>query len=179
MWKNNMINISEEYRNLPHVSHLNQITSYENPDVFMAENILDFQQNNHLITVSKYKLFPWSIEPLEVGYINFHNVRLVKYAGNTFNIIDGSGNQIVSWDTSNLIFPAKQSYEEAQEKQGLENGNWVHSLQLGYDIHSKQSAILSVQKNEFDTKGYEKESLLAKIKSFFPDFEADINPLWQ
>lgn len=173
-----MINISELARS--DMSLLGRIHSLTEFDIYYAEDVADIQRNRPQL---RYPLCRDLLISTLGGcyvketYVLIHNVGIErlrdgesKEVKDFFKLHDGSGTELVYWGRGlPPYFDAEVSFEEAQETQGFEDGDWVFEVFLNYIDHMRlyfPLAIVSVQKNESsENRSHEEPTLPEKIRS--------------
>ena len=87
-----------------------------------------------------------------------------------FIVHDDTGQDLMYWFERGRLLQASHSYEEVQKEQGLKREDWVHDILVRYLIKYKLPTIIDVRKYKFSNKEPEKQSIVEKIRSFFPDY---------
>lgn len=173
-----MINISDIIRQQPETSFLRKIRSLRDPDIYFAENIRDYRENAPNLEFPWYKrdiLFYSDCD--DRAYISIMNVELNKLKINNFEIPnwfiihDETYTEVVYWNANSDLIPTLHSFEELQEKQGLKDGDYVYDIFLRYLIKKDFTSIVEVRKYNFSNKKPEKESIIERVRGFFPKGE--------
>lgn len=164
-----MINISEIIRQQPETSFLRKLRSLRGPDIYLAENIMDYRENAPNLEFPWYKresIF-YHADFMERAYISIMNVGLNKLRINNieipdlFVIHDETYTDIVYWSNS-IPF---------EEVQGLKDGNYIYNILLRYLIKKNLPSIVEVRKYNFSNRKLEKESIMERVRGFFPKGE--------
>jgi len=175
-----MLNLSQLARESPDYPLVGTIISFRNPDIYLAENLVDYHQNAPSLEFPWYKRFPLPDKSMDRAYIVFKNVGLKKLnldpdKPNWFVLHDDSGQELVYWNADHKTFPTMASFDQVQAKQGLKDDDWVYEVCVRYLIHSNLSSVVQVSRHRFSNRKLERVSLTERIMSLFPEFE----PQWQ
>lgn len=176
-----MLNLSQLARESPNYSIVRRIRSIRDPDIYLAENLADYQHNAQSLEFPWYKRFPFPDKFMDRAYIIFQNVGLKKLnyeeieIPNWFILHDYSGQELIYWNADNESFPTVASFEEVQKQQGLKDDDWVYDVFVRYLIPSNLPSVVEVNRYKFSNRKPEIDSLAERIRSFFPEFE----PEWQ
>ena len=175
-----MLNLSQLARESSNYPLLNKIQNIIDPDIYLAENIADYKENAPNFEFPWYKRFPLTEDRV---YIIFQNIGIKTLEDeeriiipNWFVLHDDSGQELVYWNSDSKLFPARASFEEIQETQGLKEEDWVYDVFIRYLIKSNFPSIAEVRKYNFSDKKPERDTLAERIKSFFPEFEPSLQP---
>ena len=173
-----MINLSEIIRQQPETSFLRKLRSLRDPDIYLAENIRDYRENAPNLEFPWYKRSVPFVKDLdERVYISIMDVRLNKLKINNFEIPnyfvihDETYAEVVYWNINSNLIPTLHSFEELQEKQGLKDGDYIYDILLRYLIKKDFPSIVEVRKYNFSNRKPEKESIMERVRSFFPSPE--------
>jgi len=177
----NMLNLSQLARESHNYSKLEIIQSSLYPDIYLAQNLVDYQSNSRELKFPWYKsIIPNMLE--DRAYIIFQNVGLkilvheqVKFP-NWFILHDDSGEELIYWNANHELFPATNSFRKAQQQSGLKNDDWVYDVFVRYLISKDLPSIVDVRKYKFSDKQPEKDSLVKRIRNFFPEFRPELQP---
>ncbi len=165
-----MLNLSQLARESPNVSFVRKIRSFRDPNIYLAENLADYQQNAPILDFPRYKRFLSQDKFMDRAYIIFQNVGLKKLSHkrieilNWFVLHDDSGQELVYWNADHELFPTLASFDEVQEKQGLKEDDWVYDVFIRYLIPSNLPSVVEVNKYKFSNRKPEKDSLAEIIK---------------
>jgi len=175
-----MLNLSEEARKSPTHPFWRKINHFRDPDIYLAEDVKDFVDNG------KNLPYPWYKKPvphiifsyLKRAYIIFQNVGIrtveaelgIKDSGsNHFLVHDDSGVVVMYWGfEGQLDVGSRQSYEKAQDEQGLKKDDWVYDIFVRYIIKANLPTIVEVRKYRFSNPKPEKAKLLQRVREFLP-----------
>ena len=173
-----MINISEIIRQQPETSFFKKLRSLRDPDIYLAENIRDYRENAPNLEFPWYKRgVPFVKDSDERVYISIMDVGLSKLKINNikipdwFVIHDETYAEVVYWNINSNLIPTLHSFEELQEKQGLKDGDYIYDILLRYLIKKDFPSIVEVRKYNFSNRKPEKESIMERVRSFFPSPE--------
>ena len=132
-----MLNLSQLLRESQEISFFKKIISLRDPDIYLAENLKDYQENYKSVEFPWYKRFPF---PKFISndddriYILFKGIGLEKPVRKDiiippywFILHDDSGQELVYWNKDSGLFPAAVSFEEMQE-QGFKDNEWIEAL---------------------------------------------------
>lgn len=176
-----MLNLSQLARESPEYPQLRKIRSIRDPDIYLAENLADYQENAQSLEFPWYKRFPFPDKFMDKAYIIFQNIGLKKldHEGmeipNWFVLHDDSGQELIYWNANHELFPTTASFDEVQAEQGLKENDWVYDVFVRYLIPSNLPSVVEVNRYKFSNRKPEKDSLTERIGSLFPEFE----PEWQ
>jgi len=177
-----MLNLSQIAKESSNYPVLRKIQNFKDPDVYLAENLADYHENAKLLEFPWYKRFPPSSKFRDRAYIVFQNVGLKKLVNgemeipNWFVLHDNSGLELVYWNADHELFPTLASFDEVQAEQGLKEDDWVYDVFVRYLIPNNLSSIVEVNRYRFSTKKPEKDFLAKRVRSFFPEFEPELQP---
>ncbi len=176
-----MLNLSQLTRESQEYPLLGRIRSIRYPDIYLAENLADYQEDAQSLEFPWYKRFPFPDKFRDRAYIIFQNIGLKKLTHkemeiyNWFVLHDESGQELVYWNANHELFPTLASFDEVQAEQGLKEDDWVYDVFIRYLIPSHLPSVVEVNRYKFSNKEHEKDFLAERIKNFFPEFE----PEWQ
>jgi len=169
-----MINLSQFARESTEYSIWKKMRSLRRPDIYLAENIKDYRENAPNIDFPWYKKSSPHLDFMEEAYISILNVGINKLLlegleiPDWFVIHDESGSDVVYWNKKNYLTPALLSFEDAQENQGLRDGDHVYDIFLRYMIKKDFTSIVEVNKYKFSNKKRNRESAIERVKVFSP-----------
>jgi hypothetical protein len=169
-----MINLSELVRESEDVDfHLAFKLNYGS-DVYLAEDVMDFEVNKDRIYVPLYKQFPLQIlDPHSKSYyVKMNNVAIERIPEKKgfWSVGDESGQLVSLWHDGEKgdVLRSEFTYKIANAEQGFESGDWVYALTLQYFPQSALPVIIDLQRDDnWDVP--EKDSLLDKIKNKFDE----------
>lgn len=176
-----MLNLSQLERESQDYSLLRRIRSFRDPDIYLAEDLTDYQKNASELEFPGYKRFPFRDKFMDRAYIIFQNIGLKKLiyeemeVPDWFILHDDSGQELIYWNENHQLFPTIASFDEMQAEQGLKDDDWVYDVFVRYLISSNLPSVVEVNRYRFSNRKSEKDSLTDRIKSFFPEFD----PEWQ
>ena len=96
-----MLNLSQLVRESQEYPLLKKIRNFRNPDIYLAENLADYQENAQSLEFSWYKRFPFQDKFMDRAYIIFQNVGLKKLVyekmeiPNWFVLHDAFGQELI------------------------------------------------------------------------------------
>ena len=73
-----MLNLSQLARESPEYPLLGKIRSFRYPDIYLAENLADYQENAQSLEFPWYKRFPFPYKFMDRACIIFQNIGLKK-----------------------------------------------------------------------------------------------------
>jgi hypothetical protein len=181
-----MINLSQLARESPNYPLFRKIKSVRNPDVYLADNVLDYQENAPRIVFPSYKRFPYTDKFMDRAHIILHNVGLKRYScnnntlANWFIIHDDSSQEVAYWNAEDELFPTRASFENLQDSQGLEANDWVYEVDIEYLIQNGMTSIVEVNKYASnDSSKKEKRNYLSEIiNGLLPEFNPGLRPAY-
>jgi len=179
-----MINLSQLARESPNYPLLKKFKSIFIPDTYLANNVLDYQENAPKLEFPAYKRFPITDKYMDRAYIIINNVGLKRYSlsditlPNWFIVHDDSSEEVVYWNENDKLFPTKTSFEQLQKNEGLKDDDFVSEVFLEYLIHNSMSSIVDVNKYvNHDSFKKEKRNYLSKIiNGLLPEFNTGLRP---
>jgi hypothetical protein len=179
-----MINLSQLARESPDYPLLRKIKSALKPDIYLADDVLDYQENAPKLEFPAYKRFPFASKFMDRAYIIINNVGIKKYSYNQvtlpdwFIIHDDSAQEVAYWNANDKLFPTITSFEQLQESQGLKDDDYVSEVFLEFLIQNHMSSIVEVNKYiHYDNPKKEKRNYLSEIiNGLIPEFNAGLRP---
>jgi len=145
-----MLNLSETGRES--YAPLKRLLSMRNPDLYLAENIGDFNENKDKIQFPWYKRrgpFPRAFVILENVGIN--SMEGVEEEKGWFELHDETGSLLVYWhENDKLFFRPKTTFEEARDTQCLLDNDWVYEVFLLRHLEKDLDFIVDITKHKFD-----------------------------
>jgi hypothetical protein len=168
-----MINISQLIRNSNQHPLTDRLIEFVDPEFYVAENVADYRANRSILTP------PWFKRPIRTAndytYISFYNVGIDATSENGMmnddlvNIHDKSGSATICWTGPGRVYPCKNSYFEMLDSGELKPQDWVYRLDVRWIYEFEVAFVIGFRKNKFSNPRIEKESLVDKITSLFPE----------
>lgn len=164
-------------------------------DILYAESIADIKENAPQLRYPAFRgvliRHRYYVEPT---YILINNVGIDRLKTDSrviipdfFAIHDDSGTEMVYWKKGEPFLGSVQSFEDAQEEQGLEDRDWVFEIILRYVTHERLRmglSVFEVRKSNFSNPKKEKTplldevvSLIEKIKRYIPGYPPAPQPV--
>ena len=129
-----MLNLSQLARGFHDSPLFKRIQSIRNPEIYLAENLADYQENAPSLE------FPFSYKFVDRRYIIFQNIGLKKLVyeemeiPNWFVLHDNSGQELIYWNADHELFPTMASFDEVQAEQGFKDDDWICDVFIRYLI---------------------------------------------
>ena len=146
------------------------------PELYLAEDMADFNKNAPCLPYPWYKWFPYEDKQIHRSYITIYDVGLRSFYGMEkederyhFLVHDATGDAVMNWDPERNIFPPGNTFDEVHTQEGLTDDDWVFNIFLVYLIHERLSYISEVQKIRSRRTRKEKASLLKQVRGFIPE----------
>ena len=178
-----MLNLSQLARECHEYPILRRIRSLRDPDIYLAENLVDYQESAKSLEFPWYKRLPFPDKSMDRAYIIFQNIGLKKLVRekmeipNWFVLYDDSGKELVYWDADHELFPTIISSDKVQAERELKD-DWVYDVFVRFLIPSSLPSIVDVSAYRFSNTKPKKESLAERIRNFFPEFESEWQPVF-
>jgi len=169
-----MINISQLIRNSKQHPLTDRLLDFIEPELYLAENLADYRTNRSIITPPWFKRIPSSTAN-DYAFISFYNVGIDatseddKMNDDLVKVHDKSGAASVCWTGPGRVYPCKNSYFEMLDSGELKPQDWVYRLDVRWIYEFEVAFVIGFRKNKFSIPKTEKESLVDKISSLFPE----------
>lgn len=145
-----MINLSEHYLKSPRPSLVDKITTYFEPDFYLAESITDFKEQRQSIVVPMHKkVMPKQMQNGPSYYVLMYNLGIEMHQedNNYFILHDNTGTLIALWhNEQNRPLRSEYSFERAQQEQNLQHQDHVHQICLHYIKNIDLPIIADIKK---------------------------------
>lgn len=160
-----MLNLSEIVKKDSSTPFINKINLYLLPDIYLSENMKDFQDEDF----SKTRIPLYNKLTLNnKAYIIFQDIGLDKLKDNWFILHDSSGENLAYWgDNKNLVYSSLTSFDEVKASQGLKEEDWVYEILAKYFISEDFLTIMKVDKYPY-SRINKKDSIFDKINNIIP-----------
>jgi len=172
-----MLNVSEKIRTSSSGVPL-KIWSGEfvKPELYMAEDIKDYQENGSLIVPPWFKKIPATSASC-YALIAFHNVGIdgiLNRKGemvieNFVKVHDGSGSAVMCWNRPEELLHSHKSYFQRSEDNELLLQDWVYRLVIAHSYYGGVPFVSEIKRRKFSRTRKEKSSLMDRINSLIPD----------
>lgn len=173
-----MLNLSQLVRESGRISLGEKLSESINPEIYVAWNIADYNQNRSAIVLPWFKK-NFLLSASHYAFVVFYNVgidgifdnnseddeliRNYDLIGNHVNVHDDSGSVVMSWTEKGDLFPADKSYFEMLGNFELEVQDWVYRLVIRHSYERGVPFVVNVEKNAFSNE--KKDSLVDRVNS--------------
>lgn len=176
-----MLNLSKLERASRDIPLKDRIVECVNPEIYEAESIADYKENKSIMVPPWFKRNPLSSSNY-YALVIFYDVGIDgiydkdKLTEGVTKVHDGSGSKVMCWTEPGQILPAKKSYFQMLDDGDLEVQDWVYRLIIRHSYEGELPFIAEVTKNKFTHRKRERDSLVDRITSLFPDFSSELQP---
>lgn len=175
-----MLNFSKLMRESDRISLREKLSELINPEIYVASDIADYNQNKSAIVPPWFKKNFW-LSASHYAIVVFYNVGIDgifvdkpeddeplinhELINNYVNVHDDSGSEVICWTEKGDFFPANKSYFEMLGNFELEVQDRVYRLVIRHSYDGLVPFVVNVEKNEFSNKrtNKEKNSLVDRI----------------
>ena len=171
-----MQNITDMIRQEGQLSWWGTYQAFRGPELYLAEDMADFNENVSRLPYPWYKWFPYEDRQIYRAYITIYNIGLRSFYGmekeaerHHFLVHDATGDAVMNWEPGREIFRPRNTFDEVHLQEGLTDDDWVFNIFLVYLIHEQLSYICEVQKVHPIQKQEEKISLLEQARDFISE----------
>lgn len=175
-----MLNFSKLMRESDRISLREKLSELINPEIYVASDIADYNQNKSAIVPPWFKKNFW-LSASHYAIVVFYNVGIDgifvdkpeddeplinhELINNYVNVHDDSGSEVICWTEKGDFFPAEKSYFKMLGNFEIEVQDWVYRLVIRHSYDGLVPFVVNVEKNEFSNKrtNKEKNSLVDRI----------------
>ena len=182
-----MLNLGQFARKSDRISLREKLSELINPEIYVAGDIADYNQNKSVIVPPWYKK-NFLLSASHYAFVVFYNVgidgifdensennsednepfRNYELIRNYVNVHDGSGSVVMNWTKKEKIYLAEKSYFEMLGNFELEVEDWVYRLIIRHSYERGVPFVANVVKNEFSNKKINEQNnpLVDRINRF-------------